>query len=56
MNKKEEDIYTQTKSNSGIITTSVIGVGILGFALSRYKTSRSNEWLVRTVLQVQEKP
>jgi NADH/NAD ratio-sensing transcriptional regulator Rex len=54
MNKKEEDIYTHIKSNSGIITASVIGVGLLGFALSRYKTSRSNEWLVRTGLGIDD--
>lgn len=54
MNKKEEDTYTQIKSNSGIIAASAIGIGLLGFALSRYKTSRSNEWLVRTGLGIED--
>jgi flotillin len=37
-----------------IITGTCVGVGIItvGFGLMRYKTSRSNEWLVRTGLGV----
>lgn len=54
MNNREESTYTQVKSNTGIIATSALSIGILGFALSRYKTSRSNEWLVRTGLGIKD--
>lgn len=38
--------------NEKLIATGLVGLGIVGFALTRYKTSKSNEWLVRTGLGI----
>lgn len=37
-----------------VLATSLVGAGLLGFVLTRYKTSRSNEWLVRTGLAIED--
>lgn len=56
------DRYDRTandkSSNNKIITGTYVclglGLGLTGFALMRYKTSKSNEWLVRTGFGVKE--
>ena len=47
---------SSTFSNGEIITIGGISLGIalVGFSLMRYKTSRSNEWLVRTGLGIKD--
>jgi flotillin len=37
-----------------LLFTGLVGLGIAGFALTRYKTSKSNEWLVRTGLGIKD--
>lgn len=43
-----------TELHNGLIACSLIGIGLTGFALMRYKTSKSNEWLVRTGLGIND--
>jgi flotillin len=45
-NKVNTEIYF------GVATT--VGLGLIGFTLSRYKTSKSNQWLVRTGLGIKD--
>ncbi len=54
MNKTQKEIYNEIKSNAGLVTASLIGIGTIGFILGRYKTSKSNEWLVRTGLGIKD--
>lgn len=56
MDKKINTNSFDYKAHSGkiIIGLSLVGIGILGYASTRYKTSRSNEWLVRTGLGIKD--
>ncbi len=51
---KQSSKDTINEKLSSIVGVGVVGLGIVGFALTRYKTSRSNEWLVRTGLGVND--
>lgn len=53
-NNNDNDNDNNNGNDISIAALSLVGVGILGFALSRYKTSHSNEWLVRTGLGVKD--
>jgi flotillin len=48
-NKKNTEYYVRTAMTAVPV---VAAAGLIGFAAMRYKTSRSNEWLVRTGLGV----
>ena len=49
-------VYEKTSltTEEKLLATGLVGLGVAGFLLSRYKTSRSNEWLVRTGLGVKD--
>lgn len=56
MTDNNNKLESSTFSNGEIITIGGISLGIalVGFSLMRYKTSRSNEWLVRTGLGIKD--
>lgn len=58
MNKKQElgefDFKSRIDSGKIAFGLSLVSIGVIGFAFTRYKTSRSNEWLVRTGLGVKD--
>ena len=61
MNEKKELSEFNNYSPISIIDSdeiafglSLLGIGFMGFALCRYKTSRSNEWLVRTGIGIKD--
>lgn len=56
MSSKNNSYKNINVDKNAIITGTLLGIGVIsvGFGVLRYKTSRSNEWLVRTGLGVKD--